>query len=112
MNAFQKNNSALVSDPDSLEALLQYHVATGVHPSLNFGPPAIFAPTLLTNPNFTNVTGGQRIELTTGNGSPLVLTGLKAPSHITDKVSISLYRSFYDLISIGHPLCSWYGSSG
>lgn len=84
---FAANESDVISNDNALEALLQYHVAQGVLPSTSFGLPPQFPATLLSNANYTNVTGGQRVEITSENGAPTILTGVKAASHVVQPVS-------------------------
>lgn len=61
---------------------MQYHIAKKTHPSAEFGLSPLFPATLLTSPNFTNVTGGQRIELMLQDSKPTVLSGVRAPSQL------------------------------
>ncbi|KAI1629219.1 hypothetical protein EDD37DRAFT_644980 [Exophiala viscosa] len=69
---------------DELLALLQYHCVNGTHPSATFGLQPLFAPTLLTNTSYTNVTGGQVVEITMLNNTPTILSGVKAASQIVE----------------------------
>lgn len=73
-------------DNDTLTALLQYHAVQGIYPVSTFSTTPVFIPTLLNNPNFTNVTGGQRAELILQNGTAAFLTGLKSPSKVIQAV--------------------------
>ncbi|KIW93818.1 uncharacterized protein Z519_05133 [Cladophialophora bantiana CBS 173.52] len=77
-------NPDLTNDTDAVRALLEYHIAHGTHPSASFGLQPLFAPTLLTNSNYTNVTGGQVVELTALNNLPTVVSGVKAESHVVE----------------------------
>ena len=63
--------------------LIQYHISHDTHPSAIFGLEPLFPATLLTNASYTNVTGGQVVELTTINGKPTIVSGIKAESSIT-----------------------------
>ncbi|KAK5035403.1 hypothetical protein LTS07_002840 [Exophiala sideris] len=69
---------------DELLALLQYHCVNGTHPSATFGLQPLFAPTLLSNTSYANVTGGQVVEITMLNNTPTVLSGVKAASHVVE----------------------------
>jgi hypothetical protein len=72
-----------LTDLSSLLALLEYHIIKGLHPSLNFNATPQFLPTLLTNENFTNVTGGQVVEVVNKNGNVSIYSAVKAESIIT-----------------------------
>jgi transforming growth factor-beta-induced protein len=78
----------LDNDTEAIRALLEYHILNGTHPSASFGLQPLFAPTLLNNPNYTNVTGGQVVELAALNNVPTIVSGVKAASHIVEAVSI------------------------
>ncbi|OAP56428.1 hypothetical protein AYL99_09607 [Fonsecaea erecta] len=82
--AFGEENPDLTNNTDAVRALLEYHIANGTHPSVSFGLQPQFAPTLLTNSNYTNVTGGQVVELTSSNNQPTIVSGVKAESHVVE----------------------------
>nr|KAK5435810.1 hypothetical protein LTR18_009812 [Exophiala xenobiotica] len=82
--AFANANPDVTSDRDAVLALLQYHCVNGTHPSAGFGLQPLFAPTLLTNSSYTNVTGGQVVDITSQDGTPTILTGVKAVSHLLE----------------------------
>jgi hypothetical protein len=88
---FTAENPSISTDQEALLALLQYHVANGTHPSATFGLAPLFVPTLLTNPNYTNVTGGQVVEMARLNDTPTIVTGVKAESHFVEAVSTGTY---------------------
>ncbi|KIW65001.1 hypothetical protein PV04_07293 [Phialophora macrospora] len=69
-------------DNKTLDALLDYHIVKGIFPSGTFSTTPVFAPTLLNDSAYTNITGGQRVELVERNGVATVLTGLKNPSKV------------------------------
>ncbi|ETN41438.1 uncharacterized protein HMPREF1541_03374 [Cyphellophora europaea CBS 101466] len=79
-SAFATANPEHANDTSYMEALIQYHIALNTHPSAEFGLTPLFPRTLLTSPDFTNVTGGQRIELTIQDSRPTILSGVKAAS--------------------------------
>ncbi|KIW24089.1 uncharacterized protein PV07_09823 [Cladophialophora immunda] len=79
---FGDQNPDLTNNTDAVRALLEYHIANGTHPSASFGLQPLFVPTLLTNSNYTNVTGGQVVEITAVNNQPTVVSGVKAESHV------------------------------
>lgn len=61
---------------------MEYHLSHDTHPSASFGIEPLFPATLLTNPTYTNVTGGQRVEMMLDNNEPAILSGFKAISRI------------------------------
>jgi hypothetical protein len=63
---------------------LSYHILHDHHPSAEFGLSPLFPATLLTNNNYTNVTGGQRVELTLIEDKTTILSGVKAESHLKE----------------------------
>ena len=67
-----------------MEALVRYHIAHNTHPSAEFGLNPLFPATLLTSPKYTNVTGGQRIELMLLDSQPTILSGIKAASRLVN----------------------------
>jgi uncharacterized surface protein with fasciclin (FAS1) repeats len=82
LNPYIANNSGITTNTDAVRALIEYHIANDTHPSPVFGTAPLFPATLLNNPLYANVTGGQRVEMMLENGAPTVLSGLKAPSHL------------------------------
>jgi uncharacterized surface protein with fasciclin (FAS1) repeats len=87
LSVFSADNLDLVSDREALLALLQYHIANGTHPSAMFALQPLFVPTLLNNPKYTNITGGQVVEITSANNTTTIVTGVKAESHVVEAVS-------------------------
>lgn len=86
MAKFLATKSNFTSDEAAVEALLQYHVAKGTLPSAKFDQPSL-APTLLDNPLYANVTGGQVVLMTTDNDRPVLVSGVKAMAHVVQPVS-------------------------
>ncbi|KAJ9610736.1 hypothetical protein H2200_005513 [Cladophialophora chaetospira] len=82
--AFTNDNPELSNDTNAVRALLEYHIANGTHPSATFGLQPLFVPTLLTNPNYTNVTGGQVVEFAAVNNRSTVVTGVRATSQLVE----------------------------
>ncbi|KAI9694785.1 MAG: hypothetical protein M1822_000401 [Bathelium mastoideum] len=74
---------AAQSDAGLLEAILEYHVVSGVYPASSIPSTGAFVPTLLTNTSYTNVTGGQRVEGISSNGGVTFISGGKATSNVT-----------------------------
>jgi len=77
-NAIEKflsgNSTALTEE--FLVATLQYSLLQGIYPSLSFSNISQFVPTSLYNGTYSNVTGGQRVELVLGSDNrPQVLSG-------------------------------------
>src|SRR5947209_11735527 len=77
---------ALASMPDVVTAVLQYHVLNGTYPASAFSATPAFAPTLLTNTSYTNVTGGQMIEAYANGSSVYIVSGNLAKSTVTKAV--------------------------
>ncbi|KAK3376580.1 FAS1 domain-containing protein [Lasiosphaeria ovina] len=78
--AFDKlgNWGAVSSNPDSVKSIINYHIINKlITPSSIFKGASIFAPTKLTDPAYTNVTGGQTLILTKDppSGSIAVTSG-------------------------------------
>jgi len=69
-NAFEDWFSSQTSTPsqDVVEATLLYHLLHGGFPTTSFSNETQFVPSYLTNATYSNVTGGQRVELATGSG--------------------------------------------
>lgn len=84
-DAFEKYaqaNANLSQDLDHMEALLQYHIVRGSYTIADFADDSIVPATLLSNQSYTKVSGGQRLELTSQDGKPVVVSGIKAASKI------------------------------
>lgn len=78
--------AAAATMPDAVTALLTYHVLNGVFPSSAFTSTPAFAPTLLTNASYTNVTGGQRVEGVLTGGKVVLYSGLRSNSTVVTAV--------------------------
>lgn len=116
LNDAFKNN-----DEDVITNVLEYHLLQGTRMAADLVPGApVFIPTLLTNPSYSNVTGGQNVEnvkqagdvvvFVSGQGSrsTLVQADLKftggvvqvidslliPPTNLTDTVNAFNYTSF------------------
>lgn len=78
---------------DAILALLSYHVLGAKVPASAFKTTPAFVPTLLDNPLYTNVTGGQVVEGKV-NGTPIEITsGLLEVSKVVKGVSRFLHLS-------------------
>lgn len=73
--------AASVASPSAIAALLTYHVLNGTNYASSFGSSSRFIRTLLTDPNYTNVTNGQRVQAT-NNGSVVFYSGLRDASTV------------------------------
>jgi transforming growth factor-beta-induced protein len=80
--AYQKLNQGFGNDLVAVKALLEYHLVNGTFPSAAFDPVPQFVPTCLSNPNYTNVTGGQRVEFGVDNNKPVIISGIKAQTSL------------------------------
>ncbi|CAA9966302.1 hypothetical protein CFE70_010172 [Pyrenophora teres f. teres 0-1] len=75
--------SALTANPGLLAALLTYHVLNGTVFSTAITDDSVFAPTLLTNTSYANVTGGQRVEVEKEDNKVVIYSGTGANSTVT-----------------------------
>ena len=80
------------NDSTAIQAVLTYHVINGTYPASAIGSTPAFVPTLLVDPKFTNVTGGQRVSVVKAGGTVNVTSGLKAISTVTKAVRVLAYR--------------------
>ncbi len=85
-DAFAKLGNASLSNTAVIPALLSYHVINGTFPSSAFTNTPVFAATSLMDPNYSNVTGGQRVEIVKSGNDVNVISGLKAMSKVTKAV--------------------------
>ena len=70
-----------------LEATLQYSLLQGGFPSLSITKEPQFVPSNLVHATYSNVTGGQRVELVLGSdGTPGVVTSNQSISTSTSTV--------------------------
>ncbi|EPE32448.1 FAS1 [Glarea lozoyensis ATCC 20868] len=74
--------TAAGGDPSTVAALLTYHVVNGTFYASDFSSTPAFAPTLLSNTTFTNVTGGQVVEAVSDGTNVTILSGLLAESKV------------------------------
>ena len=86
--------AAAKSDSGLLQAVLEYHVLNGTYPASAIPSTGAFAPSLLTNSSYTNVTGGQRVEGKSSNGNVTFISGGGAMSNVSQAVRTraSLWR--------------------
>jgi hypothetical protein len=83
---------------DVIEATLAYHLLSGSYPTVHFSNVSKFIPTALSNAPFTNITGGQRVEVT-NTGNVTFRSWNKAPSTLLFGVALShkpLHEPFTD----------------
>lgn len=78
--------TGLTSNTGLLTALLQYHVLNGTYLSSAITNTSTFVPTLLTNPLFTNVTGGQVVDAIEEDGNVTFYSGLLSNSSVSTAV--------------------------
>jgi uncharacterized surface protein with fasciclin (FAS1) repeats len=87
--AFSKiSNGSMGSMTNNVQALLSYHVLNGTHNSSSIGNMTSFIPTMLTNPMYANVTGGQRVEALMTGKNVTFFSGLQANSSVTQAVRL------------------------
>lgn len=83
--AFEKflaANPGAADQADVVAALLQYHVLGALVPSTGFSETPAYVATLLTDPMYTNVTGGQVVEGVAKDGGVSVFSGGRAESKV------------------------------
>jgi uncharacterized surface protein with fasciclin (FAS1) repeats len=81
--AFSTNNQ------DTITNVLEYHIAQGTRIAAQLVPGTpLFVPTLLTSPEWSNVTGGQRVEIVEQAGEVVVfVSGQGSRSTLLSAVS-------------------------
>lgn len=79
----ESGSAISINDTTIIRALLSYHVLNGTFYASNITETAAFAPTLLTDTAFTNVTGGQVVQAQTVGDKVYIFSGLGANSSVT-----------------------------
>ncbi|EKG20288.1 hypothetical protein MPH_02406 [Macrophomina phaseolina MS6] len=75
--------SQLASNPALIQSVLTYHVLNGTYTSNQITDDVAFIPTLLTDPAYANVTGGQRVGVETEDDNVIIYSGLLQNSTVT-----------------------------
>ncbi|OMP81817.1 hypothetical protein BK809_0006126 [Diplodia seriata] len=75
--------TALTQDPGLIQAVLTYHVLNGTYNSSQITEDSQFVPTLLTDPAYANVTGGQRVEVEEEDDNVVFYSGLLQNATVT-----------------------------
>nr|OQO17983.1 hypothetical protein B0A51_12025 [Rachicladosporium sp. CCFEE 5018] len=75
--------STLSAVGGAVQALLQYHVLGSIIYASGISKTPAFAPTLLANETYTNVTGGQVVEARVVDGGVSIISGLKNNVSVT-----------------------------
>ena len=78
---------AVTSTPGLLQAVLQYHVLTGVYEADDIPNDGIVVPTLLTDEDYTSLPDGQVVIASKSNDEIAFVSGLLANSTVTTGVS-------------------------
>lgn len=86
LTAFLNQVGAAANDTALVTAILQYHVLNGTYSADQISNTSAFVPTLLTNPAYTTVTGGQVVEAVAVGGNVTFFSGLGANSTVTQPV--------------------------
>jgi uncharacterized surface protein with fasciclin (FAS1) repeats len=76
ISALLNSSAGLANNSAAVDALLQYHVLTGIHNAAQVTNTSVFLPSLLTNPQYANVTGGQRVQALRRNNNVTIISGL------------------------------------
>jgi len=74
---------ALANNSAAIQAILTYHVLNGTYYASNVTSNATFIPTMLSNPAYANVTGGQRVEAITEGMNVTFFSGLLQNATVT-----------------------------
>ena len=78
------NDTSIITD-----AWLAYHMLQGTHSKTQLGSATQFLPTLLTDHRYSNVTGGQRLEIQSQEGQVHILSAFKSGSNVMITVCTS-----------------------
>lgn len=76
------------------QATIQYSLVKGGFPRVSFTDEPQFVPTNLVDAKFSNVTGGQVVELVESNGKPQVISGNRSISTLTTSVCVDTFILF------------------
>ena len=71
------------NDTTAIQAILQYHVLNGTYPASAITDTPAFVPSLLNDPTYANVTGGQVVQAVRQSDSVVFYSGLLANSTVT-----------------------------
>ncbi|MCJ1246977.1 hypothetical protein MMC30_004188 [Trapelia coarctata] len=71
------------NDTAAIQAVLTYHILNGTYQASMFSSTPVFVPSMLSNPAYTNVTGGQRVEAVMVGQNVSVFSGLLQNSTVT-----------------------------
>lgn len=77
-----------------IQSLLMYHVLNGTHNSTSITNKTAFIPTMLNNPMYTNVTGGQRVEALMTGKNVTFFSGMQANSSVTQAVHLPFHQQY------------------
>ncbi|KAJ9609599.1 hypothetical protein H2200_005927 [Cladophialophora chaetospira] len=97
LNYVQSNQT---NDPKAILAVLSYHVIPGVYTNVQLESEVQFLPTLLTDPAYANVTGGQRVGVYPTDAGVTFEAAYKHMSNITVPNTIYLGPSETGIIHI------------
>lgn len=99
-------SAVAANDSNAIQALLSYHVLNGTYPAASVKETPAFIPTLLNNPAYANVTGGQVVEAIAQDDSVVFFSGLLSNSTVTKAVCPRVRSSSINLriltLSVGH----------
>ena len=109
---YWNSNKTATIDTDHLEAILTYHLLQGTYPDIFLNVPPQFIPTLLKNSSYTNVTGGQRVEVVSSGGQVSYYSAAKSISHLITPVRCSTLRTGKCLCATNSKLRTFYLMEG
>ncbi|KAL1636763.1 hypothetical protein SLS58_009602 [Diplodia intermedia] len=102
--------TALTQDPGLMQAVLTYHVLNGTYNSSQITEDSQFIPTLLTDPAYANVTGGQRVEVEEEDDNVVFYSGLLQNATVTRAVR-TLLSPFLQTVGCENAMLR-YGAGG
>lgn len=83
-----EEGKAVAADPAAVAALLTYHVLNGTFYGKDISETPAFVKSLLTDNNYTNVTGGQNVEAAVKDGKVVFTTGLLQEATVSKAVCL------------------------
>ena len=92
IETFQEAQLNLTTDA-TFQAIIQYSLIKGGFPRVSFTNESQFLPSNLVDAKYSNVTGGQVVELIENDGRPQVISGNQSVSTLTTSVSLVAFEA-------------------
>ena len=83
----------MANDTTAIQSLLSYHVLNGTYMAAMFNSTPLFIHTMLANPTYSNVTGGQVVEGVMAGKNVSFFSGLLMNATVTKAVSGTFHLS-------------------